>query len=958
MPHLCPPVPLGRCFARTGRSLSVLIAAGVLACGGDGGTNPTPAVTVSVSPSTSTVGAAEELSLSATVSNAADGAVSWTSTGGTVTGTGTAVVWTAPLAAGSYTVTATSVEDPSARASATLTVTGVQVSLTPSQAVLLRSEPATFTATVSGTTASTSVTWATTCGTLAADGGTAAYEAPAEAGACTVTATSDLDASVSASATVAVRSASAVTTEADDDDGLCDWAHCSLREAIVAANADPAADTIYLSVDAVAASATAGRLPSAGAPRALIQLAGPLPTITTEVAIIGEGRDLTDLDMQGAGRAFDISGAPVALRGLTIRNGLAQGGGAIYVRDGAVLTGADLLLIDNGAVEGEGGAMVVVGEGTAAHLVNVAFEGNQTATAGWPGGALSVVGSASLHMVGGRFVGNRSSAWGGAVRGFDAESIRFEGTLFEDNAVLEGGFGGGAVFLENPGGAAGVVEFDGATITGNSGPGIGPGGGGGGGLYLRTGLDVTLVNSTITDNDAGPDGWGGGLHLATVTVSIEESTVSGNAAEIGGGIFVNGADLTLVNSSIDDNDGIERGGGLFLGITSTLTASGGTLSRNTAGTLGGGGLFAQQDPTIDMTGTRIEGNQAVGVGGGFAVFGNLSFVGSDLDIVDNVAAAAGGLYYNGMTGSSVTLEGALVSGNATTGDGFSGGGIFAEGAGFVTLLHSTIESNDALDGSGGGLFSFLPILMAETVVRNNTAGAAGGGLWLRGNSVISNTEFSGNHADTNGGAISGGHGTVVQGSTFAGNSADLRGGGVFVVQNGATTPTFRNATFSGNTADQGGGIATLGALDLIHTSFVDNAAATAGGAAFVYTTGDGSIVGALSSVNSVFQGNTGAGDVAESCHVDVATGGSIDSDGGNVTDDATCGFSATGDQSGVDPMLAGLADNGGSTPTHAPLTGSPALDAGVDAGTGFDQTGAARDDGAPDSGAVEGTRGG
>ena len=51
------------------------------------------------------------------------------------------------------------------------------------------------------------------------------------------------------------------------------------------------------------------------------------------------------------------------------------------------------------------------------------------------------------------------------------------------------------------------------------------------------------------------------------------------------------------------------------------------------------------------------------------------------------------------------------------------------------------------------------------------------------------------------------------------------------------------------------------------------------------------------------------------------------SNGYNFSDDATCGFTGTGDrQSAGDPMVGPLADNGGPTPTRLPLTGSPLLD--------------------------------
>jgi len=50
--------------------------------------------------------------------------------------------------------------------------------------------------------------------------------------------------------------------------------------------------------------------------------------------------------------------------------------------------------------------------------------------------------------------------------------------------------------------------------------------------------------------------------------------------------------------------------------------------------------------------------------------------------------------------------------------------------------------------------------------------------------------------------------------------------------------------------------------------------------------------------------------------------------GYNLSDDATCSFTQTGDMENVDPLLAPLGDNGGFVPTHALWPGSPAIDAG------------------------------
>jgi hypothetical protein len=84
---------------------------------GTGGTPPP--VTVIVSPASAIVTPGATSQFTATVTSAANTAVTWTATGGTITAAG---LYTAGLAPGSYTATATSVQDPTKSASAGVTI--------------------------------------------------------------------------------------------------------------------------------------------------------------------------------------------------------------------------------------------------------------------------------------------------------------------------------------------------------------------------------------------------------------------------------------------------------------------------------------------------------------------------------------------------------------------------------------------------------------------------------------------------------------------------------------------------------------------------------------------------------------------------------------------------------------------------------------------------------------------
>ena len=172
-----------------------------------------------------------------------------------------------------------------------------------------------------------------------------------------------------------------------------------------------------------------------------------------------------------------------------------------------------------------------------------------------------------------------------------------------------------------------------------------------------------------------------------------------------------------------------------------------------------------------------------------------------------------------------------------------------------------------------------------------------------------------------------------------------------------------STTISGNTAAVGGGIATntsriVGAgtheVFLINSTVANNFgfsgihADASGGipAGPSSSTGGQSINGTLFGTrvylsNSIIANNETRNLSSFANPGDTAFFHSL---GHNLTSDDGSGFlNATGDQIDADPLLGPLADNGGSTPTHALLQGSPALDKGANnSGPAIDQRGLPR----------------
>lgn len=167
--------------------------------------------------------------------------------------------------------------------------------------------------------------------------------------------------------------------------------------------------------------------------------------------------------------------------------------------------------------------------------------------------------------------------------------------------------------------------------------------GSGGGISNRG--DLTLRDCTLTGNSA-PDNLGGAVDNAPgATLLVERCTISGNLADIGGGISNDGT-LTVIDSRIEGNTAVSQGGGID-------NAGQATISRSLVvgnDSLFGGGI-----------GTGIPQGQSAG---------------GDLFVVNST-----------MSGNSVSGEFAIGGGI----DNFNGS---------VELLHATIARNQAPQGAG------------------------------------------------------------------------------------------------------------------------------------------------------------------------------------------------------------------------------------------------------------------
>ena len=228
-------------------------------------------------------------------------------------------------------------------------------------------------------------------------------------------------------------------------------------------------------------------------------------------------------------------------------------------------------------------------------------------------------------------------------------------------------------------GNIGALTISNCVVTGNSFGGLSNVANG----QISTNATLTIANS-IVSNNSGP-GVTNGAFMGSATVTILNSTLTGNSGGISTSGFEGGTNVTVSNSTISGNSA-DLGGGIY-SHWSPVTIVNSTLSGNSAGT-SGGGIYAE-GPLLEISNSTISGNSA-GTSGG-AIFNNTSgYVRIDNStLTGNSAGSGGGIY---------TVNGVDLS-NTILNAGVSGENIFNNG-GVITSYGYNLSSDD-----GGGFLN-------------------------------------------------------------------------------------------------------------------------------------------------------------------------------------------------------------------------------------------------------------
>jgi predicted outer membrane repeat protein len=310
-----------------------------------------------------------------------------------------------------------------------------------------------------------------------------------------------------------------------------------------------------------------------------------------------------------------------------------------------------------------------------------------------------------------------------------------------------------------------------------------------------------------------------GVSLSSAILTVDAgqtATLSGLTIANGneGGI-INEGTLTLATCAVMNNSGslhgiLPMGGGIFNDYSGILTVTNSTLSGNSA--LHGGGIFSFGALTV--SGSTVSGNSAVpffvqssgttfhAFGGGIESDNTLTMTGSTIS--GNTAERTGGGIYIGFNGTvSSSISGSTITGNFA---GFEGGGIDVDGV--MAISNSQLAGNSASQ-NGGGIANDYSLTVSGCAFTKNSA-TDGGAIYNNGETTVRDSSFTKNSANLAGAiynvvAQSGFNvavGTLdVRGCSFSDNTASDSGGGIYNLG----TATVQLSTLSGNTASSDGG---------------------------------------------------------------------------------------------------------------------------------------------------------
>ncbi|KAK1948575.1 putative outer membrane protein pmp20 [Phytophthora citrophthora] len=556
----------------------------------------------------------------------------------------------------------------------------------------------------------------------------------------------------------------------------------------------------------------------------------------------------TSVDCEKGSRFLFATGSSTKVEGFTLQNCMEMDGGVFKIL-GKDFSGVNLNVVNSTASQNGGflyatGSIVTLNQvavvnsiaGTEAGAIYLedspAFmvDSNATKSTAIRGGAMVLRGTSSLTMRNSKLFGNIASESGGGA--YVKGTITLNGVILDDNRSPSGG----GLSMEN-----GVLVIENCVISNNKAELAG------GGITLSDGSILTVVATSIQRNKVQASG--GGVY-ATGTVSIifdkqdiSPSTITGNTALNGAGIYISaahaifqginvenghadesGGGVVMVDSTVEwlsmtilDNEAVEGGalvlknsqltckgavlltknkagdGGAIWMSTSTMTGVEGTYCLSNTATANGGALFVAEVSTVENV--KLELNRAVKGACMYVKNAKLSLVNSQsLGCVASVAG--GGLW---VTDSEVTVRG-------------------------VSLVDSTAPE-------GGGIFAIASSVSGDMTIENCVANIRGGGMYLVGKSTVLGLNVDKCNAQEGGAVYAVNSDLTIKTSKLLNSYASQRGGGLYATD---STLILTGTVISNGTSKVKGGGAYVQSSTVTHDRVsVEQCSSTTGGGMYL-----------------------------------------------------------------------------------------------------------------------------
>ena len=398
----------------------------------------------------------------------------------------------------------------------------------------------------------------------------------------------------------------------------------------------------------------------------------------------------------------------VTVKNGTVTGGRNPQNGGGFAIDSAVVQLEDLTITGNEAVGGNGNGEVGGGGIYASHadvsmrIVTVS-ENSVTGSSSDGGGILVRYGS--LTMDGCHVERNTAPDCGGGMI-LRHSVLNAAKSFFENNTAK---FGAGIYFGDTPNeaeeGCSGEHNhlITDSTISGNT--VLDLENGIGGGMYVGTTSNLTLRNSKLLNNDGATQG-GAIVAYSAGTIELDGVSISENKAQSGAGILalctaVCNTDIRLLNgTAIDTNTATGYGGGIYANAIAkelNVTVTNSSVSGNTAA--GGAGIFTYKSGSavinVDLQSGAVmhDNNAVVNMGGAIYAYNAANInIAANSAVYNNTAAGYGGGIYASASNINIAANSEVYNNTAAT----AGDDLFFYSGTIFTLPNAKDMSGDRI----------------------------------------------------------------------------------------------------------------------------------------------------------------------------------------------------------------------------------------------------------------------